>query len=141
MRGLFVGDEPSVLKQTKVFLVDADDWLGIDTGTSAEKESELLEEYEHDAIFSDYQILEMNGLDFLETVREEGESVVNVIDDGKGISDEEKEKIFERGFRKGEESGFGFSLVRGIVEDYEGEIEVKDSECGGARFDVGLKKI
>ncbi len=73
---------------------------------------------------------------------EEKENVVlcRVEDNGKGIPDEMKDKIFERGFKKGENagSGLGMYLVKEIVDGYDGSIEVKDSELGGARFDVHL---
>ncbi len=71
------------------------------------------------------------------------EIIVKIEDDGRGIPDEEKEKIFKRGYKKGEEagSGLGMYLVKEIIESYGGRIKVKDSEMGGARFDVHLKKV
>ncbi len=63
-------------------------------------------------------------------------------DNGKGIEDNKKDKIFERGF-KGEDSagsGLGMYMVKKIANNYRGDIEVKDSDIGGARFDVRLKK-
>ncbi|MFW5952935.1 MAG: ATP-binding protein, partial [Candidatus Natronoplasma sp.] len=71
---------------------------------------------------------------------EEDECVVTVEDDGKGISDDVKEKIFDRGFKEGENagSGLGMYLVKEIVDSYGGNVRVKDSELGGARFDVKL---
>ncbi len=71
------------------------------------------------------------------------ECVVSIIDDGKGITDEKKERIFDRGFKEGGESGFGLGLflVKRIIENYDGNIEVRDSEYGGARFDVFLNKV
>ncbi|KXA94735.1 hypothetical protein AKJ65_03635 [candidate division MSBL1 archaeon SCGC-AAA259E19] len=70
------------------------------------------------------------------------ECIVTVEDDGRGISEEKKDKIFDRGFKRGETSGTGLGtyLVKEIAESYGGSIEVKDSELGGARFDVHLKK-
>ncbi len=70
------------------------------------------------------------------------ECIVTVEDDGCGISDENKDKIFERGFKKGETAGTGLGtyLVKEIAESYGSGIEVKDSELGGARFDVHLQK-
>ncbi len=75
---------------------------------------------------------------------DKGEEVVlSVEDDGKGIPDEIKDKIFERGFKKGENagSGLGMFLVKEIVGSYGGRIEVKDSGLGGARFDIELQKL
>ncbi len=71
------------------------------------------------------------------------ECIVTVEDDGKGLSDDVKEKIFERGYKKGENagSGLGMYLVKEIVEGYDGSIEVKDSELGGAKFKVYLEKV
>lgn len=67
---------------------------------------------------------------------------VKVEDDGKGLPDEDKEKIFEKGFKRGRTagSGLGLHLVKEIAERYGGSVEVKDSELGGTRFDVHLKE-
>jgi len=65
-----------------------------------------------------------------------------VEDNGKGIPDEKKDKIFERGFKDEETggTGLGLYLAKQITENYDGNIEVKDSELGGARFDIYLQK-
>lgn len=72
----------------------------------------------------------------------ESEVIVTIEDDGVGLTQEEKSKIFERGFKDKDtgETGLGMFLVKKIVESQEGEIEAKDSELGGARFDIHLKK-
>lgn len=70
------------------------------------------------------------------------ECIVTIQDDGKGIPDDIKDEIFDRGFKRGKTggSGLGLYLVKEIADSYEGSVEVKDSELGGARFDVHLKK-
>lgn len=77
----------------------------------------------------------------IRTEVEDEKCVVIVEDDGTGIDDEDKEKLFDKGFKKGEKSGSGLGLylVKEIAKNYNGEIEVKDSELGGSRFDVRLK--
>lgn len=72
----------------------------------------------------------------------EDKVIITVEDDGQGIPDESKDKILERGYKEGENagSGLGMYLVKEIVRNYGGSIEVKDSELGGARFDVYLQK-
>lgn len=67
---------------------------------------------------------------------------MTVEDDGTGIPDEAKGKIFEKGFKSGDEAGTGLGLymVREIAESYDGNIEVKDSDLGGASFEVSLKR-
>ncbi len=72
----------------------------------------------------------------------EDEIIVEVEDDGKGIPDEEKEGIFDRGTKFGATggSGIGLHLVQEIAENYGGNVEVQDSELGGAKFNVHLQK-
>ncbi len=72
----------------------------------------------------------------------EEETICVVEDDGEGIPDEEKSKIFEKGYTTdaGGGTGLGLFLVKMLLETYGGSIEVKDSELGGARFDVHMKK-
>ncbi len=71
------------------------------------------------------------------------EVVCSIEDDGKGIPDDKKEIIFEKGYTTDEDrgTGLGLFLVKNLLESYGGEIEVKDSDMGGARFDVRLKKL
>ncbi|KXB06189.1 hypothetical protein AKJ52_02470 [candidate division MSBL1 archaeon SCGC-AAA382C18] len=73
---------------------------------------------------------------------EDGEVIYTIEDNGKGISDENKEKIFDKGYTTDPErgSGLGMFLVKMLLENYGGIIKVKDSELGGARFDVHLQK-
>ncbi|MFW6196337.1 MAG: two-component system sensor histidine kinase NtrB [Thermoplasmatota archaeon] len=72
----------------------------------------------------------------------EDEIIYTIEDNGKGIPDEEKEKIFKKGYTTDEErgTGLGMFLVKTLLKIYEGEIEVKDSEMGGTKFNVTLKK-
>ncbi len=73
---------------------------------------------------------------------EDDECVVTVEDDGSGISDEIKDEIFGKGFKSGEDrgTGLGLYLAKEIAENYDGSVEVKDSDMGGARFEVSLKR-
>ncbi|MFW6064916.1 MAG: PAS domain-containing protein [Candidatus Natronoplasma sp.] len=70
------------------------------------------------------------------------EITIKVEDDGRGISDDIKEKIFERGYKSGKAggSGLGMYLVKEIAESYGGSVEVKDSDLGGARFDLYFER-
>ncbi len=77
------------------------------------------------------------------SAEEETDTVtVTTEDDGCGIPDEDKDKVFEKGFKDEETggSGLGLYLVKKIAESYGGSVEVKDSDLGGARFDVHLEK-
>ncbi len=70
------------------------------------------------------------------------EHIVTIEDDGVGIPGECKDKLFDRGYKRGENAGTGLGLylAKRIAESYDGSIEVKDSDLGGARFDIHLKK-
>ncbi len=75
---------------------------------------------------------------------EEKERTVKVIveDDGCGIPDDIKDDIFGKGFKQGPDagSGLGLFLVKRIVESYDGNITIGDSDEGGAKFEISLKK-
>ncbi len=74
-------------------------------------------------------------------IKREGCMII-IEDDGIGIDEDMKKKIFESGSRKGKEagSGIGMYLVKQIVDRYDGYIEVDDSELSGAKFNIYLKK-
>ncbi|MGX7196769.1 sensor histidine kinase [Enterococcus olivae] len=73
--------------------------------------------------------------------------LLEVRDTGIGIPDEAKERIFERFFRVDqsrssqiEGSGIGLSIVRSIVEKYQGRIWVKDNQPKGSIFVIEFTK-
>jgi PAS domain S-box-containing protein len=86
----------------------------------------------------------------LERVGDDGREYCRVIveDDGPGIPDVQKEKVFER-FRKEDAKasgkGLGLYLVKSLVEDFHGTVHVEDRIKGdytqGARFVVMLPAI
>jgi len=70
---------------------------------------------------------------------------IYVEDDGVGLSDENKDKIFQQGWKgKGSSgSGLGLYLVKKIVEGFDGKISVESGENEfpeGCRFIVWLRK-
>jgi len=78
------------------------------------------------------------------TVRVEptaGRAVLEVVDDGPGITEEVREHLFEPFFtrrRQGRGSGLGLAVVYGIVTTYGGEVDVRSNPGEGARFIVRL---
>ncbi|MFW6196421.1 MAG: sensor histidine kinase, partial [Thermoplasmatota archaeon] len=77
------------------------------------------------------------------SVKEEEKNVkVNIEDDGVGIEEDKKDEIFQRGYKgRGSKGlGIGLHLTKNIAENYGGTIRVDDSELGGAKFEVILKK-
>ena len=80
------------------------------------------------------------------TVREDGGTVELVVeDDGSGIPEEDRERVFERFVRLDEArardaggSGLGLAIVKEIVAASGGTVAVTSSALGGARFVVRL---
>lgn len=60
-----------------------------------------------------------------------------VEDDGTGIPEGDREQVFESGYSTDDSSpGYGLSIVEGIVDMHEWDIEVTESVDGGARFEI-----
>jgi two-component system OmpR family sensor kinase len=75
--------------------------------------------------------------------RRDGTVVLAVEDDGPGIPDDLREKVFERFFRgssdRGGSSGLGLSIVRAVTESHHGTVVLEPPLDGrGARFVVRL---
>jgi len=68
-------------------------------------------------------------------------AILEVTDNGPGISEHMKEKIFDPFFTTkevGRGTGLGLSISAGIVHDHNGELDVRNNENGGATFVVRL---
>jgi two-component system sensor histidine kinase ResE len=70
---------------------------------------------------------------------------LSVSDTGPGVSKGEREKVFEAFYRIGPElrretkgTGLGLALVQQIAEAHSGEALCRESDSGGARFEVHL---
>lgn len=85
---------------------------------------------------------------FLPDTASEKEISIGVQDNGPGIPDEEKEKIFDRFYRGSRKSfateekkshhGLGLAVAKEIVSAHKGTLTVADAEDGGALFLVTL---
>lgn len=66
-----------------------------------------------------------------------------VEDDGPGISENNRDSVFSAGYSTSEDgTGFGLSIVKQIAEAHGWDVELTESEAGGARFDItGVKTI
>jgi len=80
---LCVDDEPNLLELTKIFLEKEDDRLSVDTSTSTEEALKYLETKTYEAIVCDYQMPGMNGLEFLESLRNQNNLIPFIILTGK----------------------------------------------------------
>jgi two-component system, OmpR family, sensor histidine kinase KdpD len=81
----------------------------------------------------------------IRTAIENGNAKIDIIDNGRGLSDEEKTKIFDPFFRGSglKESsipglGIGLAVCKGLVEAHRGSLTAETREGGGAIFSIML---
>lgn len=73
------------------------------------------------------------------------EVIISVADNGPGVSDKDKARIFDK-FQRGENprtdgTGLGLAICKGIVQAHGGRIWVEDHPQGGAIFKVALERV
>ncbi len=96
IRVLHVDDEPSITELTAEMLERADDRFEVATATSAEDGLAYLDASPVDCVVSDYEMPEVNGLGFLDAVRENYPDLPFILFTGKG-SEEVASQAIARG--------------------------------------------
>lgn len=71
--------------------------------------------------------------------------IFEVADNGIGVKEEEKQKVFDKFFRSGDEetrrtkgTGLGLYIVKFIVKQHKGEIRLRNNEPHGSIFEIRL---
>ena len=67
--------------------------------------------------------------------------LITIEDDGPGVPQNQRERVLQRGERLDAQNpgqGIGLAVVEDIIESYDGELSLEDSELGGACFRVRL---
>ena len=87
-----------------------------------------------------------NGKVSIDLSKNDSLAVINVIDTGVGISEDEIKYIFDRFYRIDKSRhdqgfGLGLSIVKSIVQAHKGSIEVKSKPGLGTTFTVILPLI
>lgn len=87
-----------------------------------------------------------DGTIHISTTADDSGCVITVSDDGPGVSDEVRDRIFESGVTTKAEGpsasrGFGLSLLQRVAQRRNGQIEVGTSALGGAAFQVTLAPV
>ena len=98
IRVLYVDDESDLLEISKLFL-ERSGPFSVDTITSAPAALTQLSSTTYDAIISDYQMPEMDGIEFLKKVRSSGNSVPFILFTGRG-----REEIVIQALNEGADS-------------------------------------
>jgi two-component system, OmpR family, phosphate regulon sensor histidine kinase PhoR len=78
----------------------------------------------------------------------DGKIFLSVADNGIGIAENEKGRVFDKFYRVGNEdtrktkgTGLGLYIVKRFVEIYKGEISVSDNKPAGSVFKISLPKV
>jgi len=135
IRVLYVDDEQGLLEIAKSFLELSGDMV-VDTAISPKEAVDVLEASSYDAIVSDYQMPEMDGIEFLSLLRSQGEKIPFILFTGKG-REEVVIKALNCGadfyLQKGGEPTSLFKelehVVRDAVKHRESEEALKSSEA------------
>lgn len=77
----------------------------------------------------------------IEVYKDDKWVICRISDDGKGIPDEIKPKIFEKGFSTSGSTGMGLFIAKWLIESYGGKIEVKDNKPKGTIFELKLPSL
>lgn len=131
---LYVDDEPGLLQIGKLFLERIGDFR-IGTETSAKKALEIIGENKFDAIISDYQMPDMDGIEFLRRVRASGNPIPFIIFTGRGREEIVIQALNEGAdfyIQKGGEPGSQFAelahKVRLAVQQRRAEMSIRNHE-------------
>ena len=103
--------------------------------------SQQLEQVFINLIMNASQAIRNNGLIHIKTYADNSSVIIEVSDNGEGISEDEIKNIFNPFFTTkdvGKGTGLGLSIVYGIIEDHGGKIDVKSDPGKGTKFTISL---
>ena len=133
IRVLHVDDEDNQLVMTKIFIERNNPNINLTSANTITEAFNLIESSEFDCIISDYKMLEMTGVEFVEKIRESS-NIPFILYTGQG-SEEVASAAFLAGvddyLRKEIEPSHYQVLtnrVRKVVEQYRAEISLEESE-------------
>lgn len=132
IRVLHVDDHPVALSLFENFLEGEDDRITTETATSGHEALELLSNHEFDCIVSDYDMSGMDGIELLETVRQEYPDLPFILFTGKGT-----EEVASEAIRKGvtdylqknglERYDLLANRIKNVVSEYQASRELAET--------------
>lgn len=81
---LYVDDESNLLDVTKLFLKKIDSNIDLDTAVSAKQGLEMIADGNYDAIISDYEMPDIDGIEFLKIIKKDYPYLPFIIFTGRG---------------------------------------------------------
>ncbi|HUU76411.1 MAG TPA: PAS domain S-box protein, partial [Methanoregulaceae archaeon] len=131
---LYVDDEPDLLHIGQLFLERSGEFR-VGTVSSAQEALEIIRKERFDAIISDYQMPDMNGIDLLKQIRASGNTIPFIIFTGRGREEVVIEALnvgADFYLQKGGEPGSQFAelahKVRQAVQQRRAEATIRDHE-------------
>jgi len=131
---LYVDDEPDLLEIGKLFL-EKGGQFSVDIQTSASAGLTLLSSANYDAIVSDYQMPDMDGIEFLKKVRTSGSTIPFILFTGRGREEVVIQALNEGAdfyLQKGGQPLAQFTElahhVRQAVQQRQAEVSIRDHE-------------
>jgi PAS domain S-box-containing protein len=137
---LHVDDEYDVLALTKNYL-EQDAIFNVDTTTSVKEGIELIKNGKYDVVVSDYQMPEMDGLEFLQNLRKLGNEIPFIMLTGKG-----REEVAMDALNKGAnyyilKHGDVESVYRTVARVIKGEVKKKRTEVALRESDAKYRTL
>jgi len=93
IRVLHVDDDPDFVELAATFLERTDDRFVVETATSVDEGLDRLTETDVDCVVSDYEMSDRDGIEFLEAVREDHDTLPFILFTGKGSESVASEAI------------------------------------------------
>lgn len=117
---LYVDDDPSLLELTREFLETRNENFSVDTVQRPREALSVVENGGYDAVVSDYQMPEMDGLELLDAVRNDlGSAIPFVVFTGKGREDVAMEALnlgADRYLQKGGDPSSQYGMLARCIE-------------------------
>ncbi|MDD3398566.1 MAG: PAS domain S-box protein [Candidatus Methanomethylophilaceae archaeon] len=134
-RILYVDDEPGLLELGKIFL-EMNQGIIVDTASGPHEALTRMESHRYGVVVSDYQMPEMDGIEFLKKLRGDGNDVPFIIFTGKGREEVVIEALNNGAdfyLQKGGDARSQFAelwnMVRHVLDRRASEKELNASRC------------
>lgn len=113
--------------------------LDLSHSVTAEIDHDQITQVMMNIVLNAIQILPIGGQIFIRLYQQQDAAIIEVADNGPGISDANQAHIFEPFFtQRAGGVGLGLAVVRQIVQAHGGDIRYSSSQFGGAQFTIIL---